>query len=89
MKYPIRPTEITTNEWDQNLIKVSLDSDVSTQDKETILSIVRKIISLHNIDLDFNEVEDLDFDVELSIIFLNQHKENNTELISYGEIHGR
>ena len=68
----IRPTEITTNEWDQNLIKVSLDSDVSTQDKETILSIVRKIISLHNIDLDFNEVEDLDFDVELSIIFLNQ-----------------
>tara|TARA_R110002110_G_scaffold385829_1_gene597488 strand:+ start:347 stop:616 length:270 start_codon:yes stop_codon:yes gene_type:complete len=88
MKYPIRPTEITTNEWDQNLIKVSLDSDVSTQDKETILSIVRKIISLHNIDLDFNEVEDLDFDVELSIIFLNQHKENNTELISYKEIHG-
>ena len=68
----IRPTEITTNEWDQNLIKVNLDSDVSTQDKETILSIVRKIISLHNIDLDFNEVEDLDFDVELSIIFLNQ-----------------
>ena len=68
----IRPTEITTNEWDQNLIKVNLDSDMSKQDKETILSIVRKIISLHNIDLDFNEVEDLDFDVELSIIFLNQ-----------------
>ena len=68
----IRPTEITTNEWDQNLIKVNLDSYMSKQDKETILSIVRKIISLHNIDLDFNEVEDLDFDVELSIIFLNQ-----------------
>ena len=29
MRYPIRPTEITTNEWDQSLIKVSLDSDVS------------------------------------------------------------
>jgi len=80
MKYPIRPTEITTNEWDQNLIKVSLDSDVSKQDKETILSIARKIVSLHNIDSDF--------DIELSIVFLNQYKENDTELISYREIHG-
>ena len=81
MRYPIRPTEITTNEWDQSLIKVSLDSDVSKQDKETILSIAKKIVDLHNIDSDF--------DIELSIVFLNQYKENYTELISYGEIHGR
>jgi hypothetical protein len=76
----IRPTEITTNEWDQNLIKVNLDSDMSKQDKETILSICREIIDLHNIDSYF--------DVELSIVFLNQNKENDTELISYREIHG-
>jgi hypothetical protein len=70
----IRPTEITTNEWDQNLIKVNLDSDMSKQDKETILSICREIIDLHNIDSYF--------DVELSIVFLNQWDPNEGEDIN-------
>ena len=80
MKSRIKPTEITTDEWDQSLIKVSLDSDVSKQDKETILSIAKKIVGLHNIDSDF--------DIELSIVFLNQHKENDVELTDYREVHG-
>jgi len=80
MKSRIKPTEITTNEWDESLIKVNLDSDVSKQNKEIILSIAREIVDSHNIDSYF--------DIELSIVLLDTNKENDIELTDYREVHG-
>ncbi len=49
MKSRIKPTEITTNEWDESLIKVNLDSDVSKQNKEIILFSAKvELLSVNN-----------------------------------------